>query len=219
MRALKEYLQQQDETIFWFHDVEDLALIINRQFRLVVDNEFPPGEKVASEIYTYRQALDETVNEKIAGFVGRETWRQYLHKFIKRGDYPNYLAIEAVAGTGKSALLAQLIDQCRREKFVVVGHYMSMGGNSRQVRGILASLGEQLYDSGQMEPLSADPGEWRSQIHHALKSTAEQLLLIIDGLDEVDEDGSDLLWLPRVLSSQCSGRYKLATCRGRYPPC
>jgi hypothetical protein len=107
--SLKKRLQDSGEKVFVCNSLAEMLSSIKTQFQKIVDKEYPPGEKVAPLVYTYRQALDEMVAEKIRGFVGRQAYLDKLKSFALATDRANYLGIHAVAGTGKSALLAQFI--------------------------------------------------------------------------------------------------------------
>ena len=197
MQNLKEFLQRQGETIYVCNHIEELMAAIQEHFRKIVDAEYPCHEKVAPLRYTYRQSVDDIVAEKVSGFVGRSGYLRQILQFAEGTGFPNYLGIQAVAGTGKSALLARFIQECRQP---LVAHFMSMAGDARELGGILRSIGEQLYALQIITgTLAFDMAELQSQIRHGLEQHRGQLVLVIDGLDEIGDHGRDLQWLPASL--------------------
>lgn len=193
---LKERLRQQGETVYDATESELLRIIAEHFYTMVIQEY--PDSKVATPVYTYRQALDEIVTEKVLGFVGRVNYLEQITQFARAGDRPNYLGIYALAGTGKSALLARFIREWHETP--VIAHFMSMGGDAREVTGVLRSWGEQLQALGLLtQPLAWDYTLQQQQIRQAFMEVRTPLVLVVDGIDEVSERGYDLAWLPRDL--------------------
>lgn len=163
----------------------------------IIDREFPLEQKVELETYNNINALEEILEEKQKGFIGRTKYIEYLKDFCKSEQDENYLGIHAVAGTGKSALLAQFIKKWRQEKRTpIIGHYMSMGNDSRFVNGILQSFEEQLKEIGVLRE-SDETQELSIKIATTLQNLKDDLIIAIDGLDEIE--GEKISWLPQNL--------------------
>lgn len=199
IEALKQMLRQRGEKIFVYHHVPELLEIVTREFGAAIDHDFPPGQKVMPVVQSFRDALEEIVAEKVRGFVGREHYLERLRQFARSRDARNYLAIHAVAGTGKSSLSARFIEDCRCNKTPVVAHFIT--GTQRQVREVMASLAEQLQQLGRLDDIPADPGELKNKVVQTLQQ-AQPLVVILDGLDELSEEAQNLSWLPRQLPAE-----------------
>lgn len=200
LQSLKERLRKSGETIYVCRDVAELLAIISRELANRLDRQFPPGQKVEPIAYTYEQGLSEIVEEKIRQFVDRVTYLQQLEDFALASEKPNYLGIYALAGNGKSALVARFIKNWAHPDIPIVAHFMSMGGDAKDVTGIMTNIGERLQRLGIIKnSLEADPLALSRQIQNALQETKQRMVLIIDGLDEIHESGRNLSWLPRVL--------------------
>lgn len=204
MRTLREKLEAMGERIYLFDDAADLPGIVEKGLKSAIDADYPPAQTIVEE-YSRGRALAEIVEQKSRGFVGRKSQLDRLLEFAAQSDGGNYLMIYAVAGTGKSALAAKFIQEWRstRPDVPAVCHFLGMSGVSRHVREILIHLAEQLKETGVIEgEIEADPVDLRSQVRSALEKCRRKLVVIVDGLDEVEPDGHDLLWLPRNIPPQ-----------------
>lgn len=115
----------------------------------------------------------------------------------------NYLAIVAVAGTGKSALMAKWLQEFREQHpdIPVAAHFMSMSSDSRQLTGVIQHLAQQLAHANILpSPLPDDFVELRTTLRQTLETIRQPVVIALDGLDEIEEDGQDLSWLPRQVS-------------------
>lgn len=201
MEKLKEFLRSRKETIFECESLEQLVECIEQKFSATIDNQFPPDVIVTAEQLSRLEALEEFIDEKLKGFVGRQQDIEELCSFATSEERANYLLVNAVAGTGKSALMGKFMRHIDKEKSIVrIAHFLSIDGAAREVKEILLSLVDQLHSN---QIITAEPeGEiksLRNQLQEALESYGKPLLLIIDGIDEVEEDGRSLFWLPRNL--------------------
>ncbi|WP_372369081.1 DUF4062 domain-containing protein [Candidatus Uabimicrobium sp. HlEnr_7] len=197
LERLKQDLELCQERIFYYTNPNELLEIIANNIEKIIDEEYPPGVKVELQSYSKEDALKEIIEEKRRGFVGQEQHLQRLTQFACDKSKENVLAIEAVAGTGKSALLAQFIHSWQGPE-PIIAHYMSMAGDSRSVRGVTVSLAQQLHKLGFIDDLSGI--DMTEQIHQVLQTTSQRIVIAIDGIDEMNEEGHDLLWIPQNLS-------------------
>ena len=195
---LKNELVRRGEKIFPYQDSQQVLAAIASNFRQIVDRDFPPGHKAPLEVFTRSQASREIIEEKTRVFVGRRKYLQLLHQFAASVE-ENYLTVHAVAGTGKSALLARFIKETEAEfpGTLVAAHYMAAG---RQVYDMWLGLAEQLQAGGIISPDEPfDAETLSSTVREALENTDRQVLIVLDGLDEMDEEGKELAWFPRGL--------------------
>lgn len=198
LQVLKKELQDKGEDVFTYHNTEELLQIIAANIEKTIDSEYPPGVKVELQSYSKKDALSEIIEEKRRGFVGQQQHLKRMSEFCAQKTTTNTLAIEAVAGTGKSALLAEFIHSWQDTP--IIAHYMSMAGESRSVRGIINSLAEQLQQNGFIENLQSSDLKVLEQVHEVLQTTERSLVVAIDGFDEMDEEGHNLRWLPKNFS-------------------
>lgn len=202
MQYLRQSLRGLGENILEYQTGQDVIHWLSEQLQHQIDQEFPKEQQAQLESYSRREALNEIVEEKRRGFVGQVEPMQHLEAFCSSKDETNVLVLHAVAGTGKSALLANFLREWERKHpdIPYIGHYMSMAGESSSVAGVMQSLGEQLQAIGLLtEPLELAPDQLIPQVRSALQTIKQPLLIALDGLDEMDEEGHDLTWLPQWL--------------------
>ncbi|WP_372371423.1 DUF4062 domain-containing protein [Candidatus Uabimicrobium sp. HlEnr_7] len=202
LNLLKERLRSEGETIFEYQDISEALGIIVKHLQKIIDEEYPSNEKVDFYQLTQQQIFGEWIQEKRNGFVGRIDSLKTLEEFALAKNKQNYLIIGAVAGTGKSALLSQFYwrwQQTNPQK--IVAHFLSLGGENRDINGIMISIGEQLRSVGFEPKPQSSPTQIRKQVQRFLEEYSESLVILIDGIDEIYESGRDLQWLPQNLSA------------------
>ncbi|WP_339461476.1 ATP-binding protein [Nodularia spumigena] len=139
-------------------------------------------------------------------FVGRDFVFTAINNFLHR--YPKgYLTIVGVPGSGKSAILAQLV----RQNPDIIYYNAQIPGKNR-VEEFFKDVCPQLslWLRREIEVVNANEGSWLfsnllQQVSERL-SPENQLIIIIDGLDRVDINsqgvGTNLFYLPRYLPNQ-----------------
>ncbi|MDB9303107.1 ATP-binding protein [Nodularia spumigena CS-591/12] len=139
-------------------------------------------------------------------FVGRGFVFTAINNFLHR--YPKgYLTIVGVPGSGKSAILAQLV----RQNPDIIYYNAQIPGKNR-VEEFFKDVCPQLslWLRREIEVVNANEGSWLfsnllQQVSERL-SPENQLIIIIDGLDRVDINsqgvGTNLFYLPRYLPNQ-----------------
>lgn len=201
LEALKKSLRDRGERIYEYERVEELLEMIGKVFRSLLHRDFPAKEIDPSD--NGDSSLVEWIEEKSLGFTGRKEPLKKLHHFALSLEKPNYLVLQARAGSGKSALLARFIQERNEGKIPLISHFMSLGGESREIQGVMESLGNRMVEKGLLKrPLKIDPRKRQNQIRRALQKIKAPLILLIDGLDEIEAKGQDLHWLPRDLPPQ-----------------
>jgi tetratricopeptide (TPR) repeat protein/isopentenyldiphosphate isomerase len=169
-------------------------------------------------------AADAFIRERTRLFVGREALMQELTEAVDRAD-GQYHAIVAKPGTGKSAVLARLLTMQKYEGDAdarFVQHFVGPGNGSRRLCPMLRWLCAQLYRQNDYAQRDNRPLDFRARIPRddldqaletAIYKRARQkwpLVIVIDGLNELEEDARNLAWLPERLPANVT--VLLATC-------
>ena len=200
LERLKEKIQEAGEEVYFFENQRELLNIMEENLQRRIDRDYP--QKVEMEKYDRQKALEEFIAQKRAGFMGRKEFLKRLENFALGGEKENILGISAVAGTGKSALMSKFIEQCKKLGIEIIYHFMSMNRDSRKVEDMISHFAHQLWEKEIIQaPLAFDPIELRRQFRDALEQNEKKLVFLIDGLDEIETSGQDLLWLPRNTKS------------------
>ncbi|MEA5581653.1 ATP-binding protein [Nodularia harveyana UHCC-0300] len=161
-------------------------------------------------------SLSFSASAKNENFVGRDFVFSAINNFLHR--YPKgYLTIVGVPGSGKSAILAQLL----RQNPDIIYYNAQVPGKNR-LEEFLTDICTQLslwldnfYSTTpqgrrEIEVVNANEGSWLfsnllQQVSEKL-SPENKLIIIIDSLDRVDINsqavGTNLFYLPRYLPNQ-----------------
>lgn len=201
VKALRERLYHRGERVFEYRSFDELLGIIHRELKRDIDADYDPKMKVPPEEHSDANALQEIIAQKALSFVGREKYLDRLSEFAMGDGRPNYLAVHALAGTGKSAILARFIALWREmhPEIPIVAHFLSMKKDSGNVDAIMRNLARQLSDCGLLGAIETEPVALREQVRQTLEQAGSRIVLAIDGVDEVSESGAGLLWLSRIL--------------------
>ncbi|BBM82117.1 DUF4062 domain-containing protein [Candidatus Uabimicrobium amorphum] len=194
LQNLVTFLQQSNEKTFRYDDSSVILEKVYSELEQRIDRDYPELLEVqTSSLHSMRE---EIILEKIKGFVGREQYLEQIREFCRQSSATNYLCVCAVAGTGKSSLAAYFIDTQRKEN-IVLWHYMSMGGNTGEINTIYESIAEQLQQKELLE--IDDTQDLKEQIVQTLEKTKEKIIIVFDGLDEMQGKALELNWLFRNL--------------------
>ncbi len=174
----------------WVYD--DLLGVINRMV---------PEGVVLAPMELERRAHETFAASRRTAYVPNAASMARLETHVA-GDAPP-LMIVGETGSGKSALIAYWSADYRRQHpdaFVVthyVGAVSSAGSSTELLRRLMAEIGAR---TGGGEPIPVA----REEVIEALpfwlaKAAAANMVLIIDGANQLEEAARDLEWLPRYI--------------------
>jgi WD40 repeat protein len=144
---------------------------------------------------------------RLRWFQGRQHELRQLRSFTDRphsATARQVCVVRAIAGGGKSALLAKLAEQTFESRQSVITHFVGATERSADVRSLIERLSAELDRHGVADVEKSDAKQdfesLKAQFASRLASYEgdRQLLLLIDGVNQL-ADGSDLSWLPRRL--------------------
>ncbi|WP_372370825.1 DUF4062 domain-containing protein [Candidatus Uabimicrobium sp. HlEnr_7] len=197
--ALKKHLKAQGEDVFEFADTKSMLAFIVEHMRKKIDEHYPLLSTTENDANARETLMEDFAREKLQGFVGRDSFSQKIWEFANSKNQQNYLVIHALAGTGKSAIIAQFYKHWKQQnpQITILRYFFSVNSSARE---FIASIVEQMYFYGLLEEVpKKDPLELRFQMRSALENTSQKLIIVIDAIDEVDEANKDLSWLPSNL--------------------
>lgn len=177
----------------------DLGTIVERQLQ-----ELEAVSAVQREVAAHRSfGISHTRR-----FVGREQTVERILSYVD-GAAPGPLVVYGHSGSGKTALVARIIQQLRAREDEAVLAYRFVGATpaSTDIDSLLRSLADQIteafgaeVDEGEAEPETLPASE---RFAGALKlATAERpLVVVLDAVDQLSPAGSphSLDWLPKSL--------------------
>ncbi|HMA54403.1 MAG TPA: AAA family ATPase, partial [Acidobacteriota bacterium] len=144
--------------------------------------------------------------ERARFFFGRETTLQRIAAYLVDKD-KRPLALFGASGSGKSALMAQALDETRRKhpNALIVSRFFGATPFSSDIRALLESLCRQITRACGGDEASI-PSEYKDLVDEfpkrlALASAEKPAILFLDALDQLSEshNGRNLLWLPAEL--------------------
>lgn len=118
----------------------------------------------------------------------------------------------AESGSGKSALVSFWCQQLRTrtpEQFIVE-HYVGIGAGDTDHLGLIRHVMQEVKERfGREEELPSTPqeiergfGQWLGYASHELKQRGERMLLVLDGLNQLEGVALQLQWIPDVMSPE-----------------
>ncbi len=168
---------------------------------------------------------DERIEELRHDYFERSHVKGKVKSFIKNTAH-GYFKIHGEGGTGKSAIMADLVNEFRdesyREEYLCVYHFIVSGANTATTKNFIKSLYKQLtefFDLSDLEEeyrgiLNSMNEEWDEFINNLIKKSSqllhqasrEKLLIFVDGLDEISQfdqtytvAGRNLFYIPKKL--------------------
>ncbi len=120
------------------------------------------------------------------------------------------LVVYAESGSGKSSFFAFWAEQYRRKnpEAHVIEHYVGIGATSTDhyavIRHICMEINERF---GREEEIPSEPakleaalGQWLGYVDHELNKRGQRIVLILDGLNQLQGSALNLRWIPDVIS-------------------
>lgn len=200
LQALKDQLTATGETVVYYRDTPHLLQLAGEHLRRLIDADYPVGQVVPAAARSAAEVRAGYMAGLASGFVGRRADVESLLAHARSGA--GMRVVHAVAGTGKSALMAHVAQRLAAEGATVIAHWLGVDSGARTVDGIMTSLAAQLHAAGRLDgPLPDDPLTCAARVADVLRETDQPIVLMIDALDEVSDAGRDLRWLPGTLGS------------------
>lgn len=148
---------------------------------------------------------------KLKNFLGREEDLNNIDKYLNDNNCNEALILYGKSGNGKSSLIAKAIDNTKnlyRNKRVVykfVGSTVNLTTTSEILISILKELGineniRKVINPRTLLEENENIDVFYKRIHDHLKSLNEEIVIFIDGIDQVRNE-DNFIWLPKNLSS------------------
>jgi len=201
VERLKRKIEMQGGAVrFGYTDVEMLhSWVLDDLFGII--DRFFPADGVAAMLAAERRAQEAFARTRRQIYVEMPGYLNDLDYHV-RGEGPPLVVI-GESGVGKSALLAFWTERYLRAHpgaFAIV-HHVGVTASGRDHRALLQRLLHEIrerYHIDEPVPLAADGLDatlpfWLGRVQH------EKLLLVIDGLDQLEERSRSLEWLPEYL--------------------
>lgn len=210
LEKLKERIRRSGHPVHeGFTDPEMLGRWVAEDLRGLVDRLFPV-DGTRSPLENERNAHEAFAATRRRAFVEVPAYMERLSAHAAGQGHPEIpderravgLVVSGPPGTGKSALLAHWSARYREDHpgAFVVEHYVGGGGHGDHValvRRVMTEIKERC-DIGDAVPTAAEDAVeafpfWLGYVQR------ERMVLVIDGLNQLDHAGSAARWLPEYI--------------------
>lgn len=173
-----------------------------------IDEQYPADE-VPDELERARRSHESYAAERRRVFVGQEaTVAAMLGRLESANDASRLTVVTGESGTGKSALLANVLAQYRAKHphDQVIEHYLAAGYGAADPAKILRRLAAEIKRfTGTLKEIEASDdllmqqlAEWLAEASAWAQQAGCSVIIALDGLDKLDESRS-LAWLPQQM--------------------
>ena len=173
-----------------------------------IDAQYPADE-VPDELERERRSHESYAAERRRVFVGQEATVAALLGRLESADAASHLTVvTGESGTGKSALLANVLEQYRAKHphDQVIEHYLAAGYGAADPAKILRRLAAEIKRfTGTLKEIEESDdllmqqlAEWLAEASAWAQQAGRSVIIALDGLDKLNGSRS-LAWLPRQL--------------------
>lgn len=166
----------------------------------MLDADFPEGDETDKRMLQ-RESHVNYIRERIGLYVGGEKSLKRMNMwFEERNDG---MIIRGEKGSGKSALVANFLFNFSTSspEVPVLFHFLGSTPENNRAEAIMGHIIDELeLQFGVFVP--RDKGSCKSQFELALQQVKTPLVLVLDGLDQLDDNGADRMldWLPQHMN-------------------
>lgn len=184
-------------------DVESLGRLVREDLMSVVEQRYP-AESGPTPLERERRSHQAFAANRRRAYVEDPDLFGRLDDRVD-GDGPP-LVVVGEAGAGKSALLAAWSERHRRQRSgaFVVEHYVGAGTADTDHAGLLRHVIEEIRARYHVDdPLPATPEQLERELPSWLgRVRGERLVLVLDGLNQLEGNAVHLAWLPIYLPAE-----------------
>lgn len=184
----------------------ELAEMVRRDLLAIIDKRWPKVQALAT-LQAERNAHEAFAVTRRYAYIAIPSYIHQVLLWLQRdaeqphGAEQSPLVIVGASGSGKSSLVAHLhgVVQRRFTRYNVAVHYVGAAHTSGDHIGIIRHLMEEINDLyGEQTLIPDNPEEIEAQFPEWLARVPEDrpLLLMIDALNQLEESGHSLHWLP-----------------------
>ena len=172
----------------------------------LLDNEYPASE-APSVLEIERRSHTAFASSRRRAYIPNPQPLKEFTAWLAEGTTP--LVVSAESGLGKSALAAYLTETFRAQhpSAVIIEHYVGASEQSGSALSLARHLIEEVRQrfSISEEPptdpkkLLSECGNWLWRLGNPAAGQGQPVLVVLDALNQLDEEGRRLAWLPPVV--------------------
>ncbi|MCB0714161.1 MAG: tetratricopeptide repeat protein [Ignavibacteriae bacterium] len=206
LRAYQERIRSAGLPVESFSDPDTLGKLISEELTRIINRDFadatPPTP--LEEERGRHQAFSLS---RRRAYIANPLYLKRLNEHAKEDGPP--LVVYAESGSGKSSLFAFWAEQFRRKnpQTTVIEHYVGIGATATDHYAIIQHICMEIKERFHREediPTTPDAleralGQWLGYAGHALRQSNERIVLILDGLNQLQGNALGLKWIPDVI--------------------
>ncbi len=198
VRALRGALESSGRPVRTFSDPVDLGRKVREDLLAVIERDWPT-DRLPSVHDVERRNHAAYAAQRRRAYIARIAYLRLLNEHAV-GDGPP-LVVTGEPGIGKSSQLAYWGGNFRRRNpsIFFFEHYVEAASGGSQGEMILERLVAEIGERFGREPRPAGTGTIARELPHLLEGLAGPIVIVIDGLDRLDEASRRLRWLPPSL--------------------
>eukprot|EP01102_Stenamoeba_stenopodia_P006997 TRINITY_DN1954_c0_g3_i1.p1 TRINITY_DN1954_c0_g3~~TRINITY_DN1954_c0_g3_i1.p1 ORF type:complete len:1117 (+),score=237.93 TRINITY_DN1954_c0_g3_i1:356-3706(+) len=198
LESLKTKIKGSGLTWAEYATPQDLAEQVKNDLINVINQDFPQGSK-PSKLESEEMIMKTFAAKKTRVYVGRNSYRNTLDAFVNN-DSSVPIVVIGEEGSGKSSLLSSwFLQQQQKTSHLLIAHFLGASSESADPTNFIRRIMETMKKEYAVEEdISTEADKLVRDFSRWLKTyptNRKRLILVIDGLDEIVDDGT-LSWLP-----------------------
>ena len=207
LEAYQQRIRQSNAIIEHFRDPVSLGELIYDDLVKIIRRDFADA-RPPTPLEEERSRHEAFSLSRRRAYIPNPAYLKRLNDHAKDDSPP--LVVYAESGSGKSSLFAFWAEQYRRKnpEAHLIEHYVGIGATATAHYAIIRHVCMEINERfGRTEEIPSEPaklelalGQWFGYADHELKKRGESMVLILDGLNQLQGDALNLRWIPDVIS-------------------
>jgi tetratricopeptide (TPR) repeat protein len=189
-----------------FENIEELGRAVHDDLLVMIDRYWPESD-APSPLELERRSHAAFSASRTRAYIPNPEYLKAFSGWVSDGTQP--LVISGSSGFGKSSLVAYLVEYYRKKHptAFVIEHYVGATQSSGTAVAVMRHVVEEIRERfGFEEELPSKPEEleksfsnWLYRAEHHATQAGIPLLIVVDAINQLDESGQRLAWLPKTI--------------------
>ncbi len=207
LEAYQQRIRDADASVEHFRDPVSLGELIYDDLIEIIRSDFADA-KPPTPLEEERARHEAFALSRRRAYIANPRYLKRLNEHVASDEPP--LVVYAESGSGKSSLFAFWAEQYRRKHrdAQVIEHYVGIGATSSDHYAIIQHLCMEIKERfAREEEIPTTPeelqkafGQWLGYADHALKKNDEHMVVILDGLNQLQGSALNLRWIPPTIA-------------------
>jgi len=210
---LRNVILQKGIAVQEYANAEEFGKMVYDDFLALIARDFPDAQEETEldRIRAYHRSFAES---RRRSYIPNMQYVKTLNEWVKpltqipnseENSYATNMVVQAMSGSGKSALLAFWTEQFRKRNpnVLIIEHYVGIGSNTESHFEAITHLLHEIKQHTRIEAeIPKNPGELERSVAQWLGYLKTQpTLWVIDGVNQLSEHAQRLGWIPQIIPS------------------